>query len=146
MARNRFEDPSGALTAYDWQVNHSEEEEGGQSREVDHTANTGLTGLVRQQGAADPIMLSYKGTILHRAQVVQMLRWWEACRTRTVFFQDYAGDRYEVVITSFKPQRLRTEHNPRDSASAPLWYWKYTLVMEVVTNLAGPYAEAGVTP
>lgn len=145
MARNRFEDPAGSLTAYDWRINHSEEDEGGQSRQVEHTANTGQTGLVRQQGASDPLTLNYKGTILHKAQVVEMLKWYEACRTRTIYFQDFAGDRYEVLITSFKPTRLRAAKNNADT-DAPLWYWKYTITMEVVTILSGTYAEAGVTP
>lgn len=146
MARNRFEDPAGSLSPYDWRVNHSEEDEGGQSREVDHTANTGLTGLVRQQGAAEPSILSWKGTILHRAQVVEMLKWFEACRTRTILLRDFAGDTYEVLITSFKPQRLRAAKNNSDYSNAPLWYWKYSITMEVVSFLGGTYAEAGVTP
>lgn len=146
MARNIFSDPAAVLSDYSWRINHSEEEEGGQSRDVDHTANTGLTGLVRQQGAAEPAILQYKGTILHRAQVVEMLKWFEACRTRTIIFQDFAGDRYEVLITSFKPQRLRAAKNNSDYANAPLWYWKYSMTMEVLTFLTGVYAEAGVTP
>jgi hypothetical protein len=142
---NVFEDPAGQLAPYAWQINHAEEDESGVERQIEHSANTANTGLVRQQGDDSPLTFEYSGTILHRAQLVAMLAWYRACRTRTIYFHDFAGDSYEVLITAFKPTRQRTLRNPRDRANAPLWFWRYKLTMEVVRIIDGPYAEAGIT-
>lgn len=140
--RNRFIDHRDG-TSYSWPVNHSEEERMGKERQVDHGAPTGNLGLVRQQGESGPMVLQLSGTIFHAAQHAAMWTWFEKCQSRTIDFEDFAGDTYEVLITSFLPRRQRTLSNPRDK-TIPLHYWSYTISMEVIAFKSGPLV--GVTP
>ena len=130
--RNTFIDPAGARPDYDWAINHSEEGEFGKARNIEHGANTANTGFVRQQSDAGPLTISVTGTILAKAQVQEMIAWFNLCETQTIYFTDFAGDQYEVTITSFKPTRHRTIRNPRDFANAPYWFWRYEMTMDVV--------------
>lgn len=159
MARfpNIFSDPGGPLGTWAWPINHNEEEESTRSLAIEHTANTAQgvgqpnaagTGLVRQQGDPQPLTLRYSGSIMRREHFVEMLKWTEACRTRTIHFTDFAGEKYEVLITSFQPRRVRVMKNRGGQAGTPesLYYWNYSIEMEVVTFIDGVYSEAGVTP
>lgn len=144
MARNIFTDPASVRAPYSWAINHSEEEEFGKERTITHGANTGGTGLIKQQSDDSPLVWQFSGTILSEAQVTEMIAWWQLTESQTIYFTDYAGDEYEVIITSFKPTRHRTIRNPRDFANAPLWYWKYEIKMEVIRVISGPWV--GVSP
>jgi hypothetical protein len=137
MARNRFSDPRTGQF-YDWPINHSDEDQFGRDRGVTLEANTGNVGLVKQQGDLTPLTLRLQGTILTRAQYQAMLNWFALCNTQSINFTDFAGDSYEVTITSFMPVRKRTLRNPRDPG-APLWYWTYTIEMMVLTVLSGAW-------
>lgn len=139
MARNRFTNPLDG-TFYDWQVNHSEEQTLGRTRSFDHTAPTSGNGLIRQQGDDPPMVIHLQGTILHKAQHTQMVNWFNLSRTQTIYFTDFTGDQYEVVITSFLPVRKRTVKNPKDYANAPYWYWTYDIEMEVVRFIASDWS------
>jgi hypothetical protein len=142
--RNRFQDPNGVRSAYEWELGHFEEEETSKRRNIEHGANTANTGLVRQQGDDTPLVLKYSGTILVKAQLVEMLAWWQLCADQTIYFRDFAGDEYEVLISAFSPTRHYTIRNPRDFANAPHHFWRYTIEMEVVRIIAGTFA--GVSP
>lgn len=145
MARNRFSDPNAVRATYDWPVNHSDEEQFGKQRSLEHGALTGDGGgLVAQQSDSQPLTLRWSGTIFHESQVTEMIAWWELCETQTVHISDFAGDSYEVTIVNFNPVRKRTIRNPRDFANAPFWYWTYELDMEVVRVIDGVWS--GVTP
>lgn len=143
---NKFSDPGGPLADYQWEINHNEEEQSGKTRNIEESANTAGTGLVKQQGDDGPLRFEYSGSILRETQLTTMLKYFQACKTRTVIFTDFAGDQYEVLVTSFQPTRKRTLRNPRDQANAPLHYWTYKIALEVITILVGPYADAGITP
>lgn len=143
---NLFQDPAAILPDYSWAINHDTEDANDRSRAIDHTANTGETGLVRQQGDPTPLTFTYSGTILQQDQLVKMLKYEQACSTRTILFTDFALDKYEVTITSFKPQRVRAAANSKGGTTNPLWYWKYTLTMEVISIREGVYQAAGATP
>lgn len=143
---NQFQDPAGTLPTYSWEINHDAEDEGGKSRNITVTANTGRTGLVRQEGDETPLTLSYSGTFFSKNQLVRMLRYWEACSTRTIRFVDFLGDTYGVLITDFRPLRKRVVRNPRDQANAPGVIWTYKIVMQVIDIISGPYDDADVTP
>lgn len=145
MARtaNRFINPATAVE-YAWAVNHREEDDGGQERSIERGAPTGAVGLVRQQGDESPLTFRYKGTILTEAQLETMIDWYVLCRTQTIYFRDFAGDEYEVVITGFKPRRIAVVQNKRDLVNAPLWKWEYEIAMEVLTVRSGPWV--GITP
>lgn len=139
MARspNIFTDPTTG-EQYLWEINHSDEDDSGRDRSITTEANTGNVGLVKQQGELAPLTLRYSGTILTRAQLAQMLAWYAKCETHSIYFTDFAGDSYEVLITAFHPKRLRTMRNPRDPG-ARLWYWTYTIEMTVLRVLAGAW-------
>jgi hypothetical protein len=139
---NRFTDRQTGET-YDWHINHAEEEEGGRAREITLSGNTSGLGLVRQQGAQQPLTLRWAGAILHREQFVAMWHWFGLCELRTIFLRDFHGDEYEVVITNFDPSRVRGR-NPQDP-SIPLHYWKYTIEMQVLQVISGDLAGV-VTP
>lgn len=143
MSRNIFTNPRNN-DSYDWEINHSDEAAVEKERQIEHGANTANTGMVKQQAGTTPMVLQLQGTILHEAQLVEMLAWFELCEDQTIHFTDFAGDKYEVIITKFNPTRHRTIRNPRDFANAPYWYWKYEMEMEVVTILDGVWE--GVTP
>lgn len=137
MPRNVFTNPANGQT-WAWPINHSAEQEVGRDRGVTFEANSANTGLVKQQGALAPLVLRYEGTILDPAQLQAMLAWQALCETQTIYFTDFAGDSYEVLITSFRPTRKRTLRNPRHPEL--LHYWTYSIELTVVRILAGVYA------
>jgi len=139
----RFTNPQNAAI-YDFAINPAEEEPFGKRRNVEHSAPTGLTGLVRQQGEDQPLVLKASGTILQESQLTTMIAWFQLCRSQTIYLRDHASDSYEGIISAFEPTRKRTIRNPRDPVNAPLHYWTYDLEFEVVRIIAGPWA--GVTP
>jgi hypothetical protein len=145
MARNRFFNPATNET-YAWPVNHNEEEETAKARNITRTAPTSGYGLVRQQGDDGPFLLKLSGTILDRAQLVAMWRWYAICRAQTIRFIDFDDQSYEVQITDFAPRRVRKAIAPRRDPSAPTHYWTYTITMEVYAFIAGDMVGAGVTP
>ena len=140
MARNVFTDPKTG-DVYPWAINHAEEQEVGRDRAIDFEANTGNVGLVKQQGELTPLVLRYSGTILTRAQLVEMNSWFARCEERSVRFTDFAGDSYEVLISSFKPTRKRAALNRRGGTEAPLWYWTYSIELLVLSVLAGTWED-----
>lgn len=150
MARipNRFHDRAGMLADYLWAINHNEESNFGKSTAIEHTANTGQTGHVRQQGTAEPLKISLKGTALTDEQDTEFWRWWAACNTppnrRTIFFTDVAGAQYEVIITGYDSPRQRVARNPRQ-VDKP-WTHVWSMEMEVINIISGPLADAGVAP
>lgn len=142
MARNNFTDPATAKS-YDWQINHTDEGQFGKTRQISESANTANTGLIKQQGDTGPLIIKVTGTILHKHQIEEFIDWYQLCENQTILFKDFAGEEYEVIITSFQPVRKRTVKNPRDFANAPLWYWTYELDMEVISVRSGVWS--GVT-
>lgn len=143
MARNVFTDPAGVRGGYSWDYNHSDEGETGMDAAVQATANTAGVGFVLQQDEPSPRTLSYTGTILKRAQLVQMLQWTHLSQQHSIYLTDFAGDKYEILITSFRTARKRGR-NRRDPTGAPMWYWTFTLEALVLRDIIGPYAEAAL--
>lgn len=134
--RNTFRDPATGRE-YAWQVNHSEEEAVGLERPVEVKGRTG-GGYVVQQGADGAIRLRVSGVILHQQQFNEMRDFVLLCKQRTIHFTDFAGDKGEVLITSWQPTRHRTIRNPRD-ASIPLHYWRYTMELTLIRPIAGSW-------
>jgi hypothetical protein len=132
--REQFRDPAGLMGAipnpYPFEVNHTEEEAVDQTRNLTRQAVTTGPKFVLQQGESMPRTMRYTGTILTPEQLAAMQAYYDACETRTIFFRDVSGAEYEVLITRFAPQRRRTLRNPR--APSLLWFWTYTLEMEVI--------------
>lgn len=141
--RDKFTDPATGKS-YEWGTGHAEEDPIGKTRAVSLSANTGNTGLVKQQGDTTPLVLKYKGTIRHKHQLEEFWKWYELCETQTIHFTDFAGEEYEVIITNFLPQRKPTVHNPADFPNMPLWYYTYELSLEVISVISGVLVD--VTP
>jgi hypothetical protein len=141
--KDAFIDPRLAFT-YEWHIGHETEASIGKKRNISHSANSQNTGLVRQQGDVSPLILKYEGKILHLKQYEEMWRFYELCETQTIYYRDYMGEEYEVLITEFSPQRTPTVKNPKDFANAPRHFWKYTIEMEVVRVISG--ALSGLSP
>lgn len=141
MARtpNVFTDPATGLT-YAWPLNHNEEGDIGKSRQMADGAPTSNIGLIPQQGAATPLILNWKGTILKRDQLVQMIAWYQLCEFHSIYVSDAAGNQYEVLISDFTAQKKPAARNPQDPVNAPTWYWTYTITMRVLRVLAGEWA------
>lgn len=133
---NEFINPENS-DKYAWEINHSEEGEAGVARSITMGANTAGTGLVRQQADDQPLTFQLIGTIFKESMVEEFIKWYKLCKNQTIFFKKYSGDEYEVSITEFKPTEKKTLHNPKDFANAPLWYWGYTMTIEVITVRSG---------
>lgn len=134
--RDKFTNPKNS-ESYEFDIGHSSEEPTSKTRQISNSANTANTGLIMQQGDVQPLLIKYAGTILKASQHKEMWRWYQLCQNQTIFFTDYAGNEYEVVITDFAPKREPTVKNPRDFTNAPLHFWKYTITMHVVRVIKG---------
>jgi len=141
--RDTFIDPLTGFE-YQWKIGHDEESAVGKSRPINHSGNTAGTGLIRQQGEPGPLTLKYSGKILHLSQYKEMWRFYQLCESQTIYYKDFFGEEFEVVITQFEPVRKPTVKNPKDFANVPLHYWTYTITMEVVKVRAG--ALVGLSP
>lgn len=141
MARlaQKFVNPANG-DEYTWPVNHSDENEAGVARQVTTSANTGNNALVMQQGDEQPLVFQIAGTIFAKSQLEAFKNWYLLCRTQTIDWHKYTGDVYAVQITSFKPKEQRVVRNPKDSANAALWIWKYTMELTVVSVKSGVWA------
>jgi hypothetical protein len=133
---NRFTNPQDA-TFYDWEINHSEEGEAGVARTITRGGKSSGTGLVRQQADDQPMVFQFQGTIFKKSHLEEFIKWYVLCKSQTIFFKKYSGDEFEVIITEFKPVEKKTLRNPKDFANAPLWYWTYTMTIEVITVRSG---------
>jgi hypothetical protein len=151
---NQFIDPVTNET-WNWQVNHKDETGGGSTsansglqRNFTYSSPTSNIGLIRQQAAATPLTLGYKGTFLKRVQHQEFLRWWTKCEFYSIFLRDFAGELYEVMITGYNPQRKPVAINPQDpgdpSTHAPLWVYDFEIDMDVISFLSGDYHNAYV--
>ena len=91
--RDTFVDPKTG-DSYEWDIGHTDEEPNGKSRQISESANTGNTGLVKQQGDTQPLVNKYSGTILTLDQFEEMWHWFNLCETQTVIFKDFAGEEF----------------------------------------------------
>lgn len=129
---NTFTDPRTS-DEYAWERNHSPDgvDARGFTRQIDHGATVGGLTVVRQQGADQPMTLSYRGVILEQDHHDAMVGWARLGRLQTIYFEDVLGDKFEVLVTSFQS----TPYSLSQAAHA----WEYTLEMEVITVLAGTW-------
>lgn len=128
--RERFRDGAGLLATYEFEINHWEEEDTDQRRNIARTAPTSGMGFVRQQGESTPQTLKYSGTIMTTTQFTAMQAYYEACSSRTVFFRDYLGNEVEVLITAFATRKQPVLGQNRDPSLKHIW--KYRLEMEMI--------------
>lgn len=122
---------------YAWPVNHTTEEAFGKARSYEHTSPTSGVGLVRQQGDDQPLTLQLSGTILTRGQEAAFVNWFELSRTQSIYWVDWTGASYEVLITSYQPRRERVMLNPRDRGMDYIVRW--SMQLEVLAVISGPW-------
>lgn len=138
--RDAFIDPApGGLGTYEFQVGHSDEDEFGNGRAIAVTSNTLGEVAVRQQGDEEPMVLTLRGTILHRNQHEVFVMFYRKSAVNTIIFRDFYGEEFEGVIQSYKSQRKRTLRNPRDP-SISRHYYTYVIVFHVVKVKTGAFA------
>lgn len=158
MPRNAFINPAGTAvpgwpgsagdgwnangSRWDWLINHGweGEEEMGIARSIEASATVDGTGVVRQQGAETPLRLVRRGTILAPAQHAAMTAWARLARSQTIYYEEFNGDSYEVLIVAFRSHKEGVMANPRGGADAPMHLWRYTIEMDVLNVLAGTWA------
>lgn len=139
--RNRLFD-AAVPTDYSWLVNHSAEGALSHRRAVTHGAQNPDVGLVRQQGPSDSLVLKVQGTILDESQKAQFDAFWAACAHRALFYEDWPGDSYEVVLVNWDCRRVRTPANPRHTELD--YVYAYSLDLEVVTVFSGAESRVGL--
>lgn len=132
---NQFIDPTGIQPPYTWAINHDTMDPGGRRRTTAQTAVTSGIGIVRQQGSETPLGMTLKGTILTEIQRLQFVGWWTLCRTQTIYFYEFSGEQYEVIITDYNDVKVRVAYNKND-ATIPYHVYTYTLVMDIIQTLS----------
>lgn len=145
VVKNKFTDPATG-TDYVWLINHSEEDPMEKRRDITRSGKTALTGLTRIQGEESPMVLRLKGTILHASQNQMFWDLWEKCADQTLYFTDFNGEQFEVLITGYVPTRTRVLRNVNDVANMPHHIIKYELELEVIRFISGVLATEGVSP
>jgi hypothetical protein len=140
--RNYFINPATA-EQYAWLLNHEDKGDEGteKKRSITTTANTGNVGLIRQQSSDEPLILKRKGKIIDTTQEKEMWRWFQLCKTQTIYFVEFNEDAYEVQITDLKMKRIGAA---RVRSGEP-YFVEYEIEMEVYTVLTGVLASAGIS-
>lgn len=144
---NAFVNPADSVR-YTWPRNHDVEgaEQAGLTRPVERTATTSGVGVVRQQGPAEPMQLVRTGVILTPAHHDHMVAWTKLGQDQTIYYEDAAGDSYEVLVTGFKSAPFSVGRNNLGGTIAPQHAWRYTLEMDVVAVLTGTWTSTTLTP
>lgn len=136
---NSFVDPKGIVAQYFWPINHNDMDPSGRQRTITATAPSAGFGLVRQQGVDQPMSLNLKGDILHEAQRIAFIQWWALCDQQSVYFYEFSGEQYEVMITNFAETKMPLARNLADP-TIPFHMYNYSLDMDVLNILSGPWA------
>lgn len=134
MAKNIMYDPATATT-YTWLVNHTEQDGPGRQRsfQSDARARQGY-GVIEVEGDLPPLYLTLKGRILHESQYVAF---WDFFDLHNTFhFTDEDGNKYEVTMVSFEPNKRRCFYNPADS-NMRRHTWEYTMKLRVYAIISG---------
>lgn len=146
LANNRcaFINPANA-EVYEFHINPEPEGEDTAQleRSIETTANTGNTGLVRQQSDNKPFKRKIKGAMLTVAQELAFWKWWQLCKSQTIFFVDAFGAAFEVQIILLNMPHVGTGQRLSEGQK---YFIKWEMELETYNFLAGPMAEAGVTP
>lgn len=135
---NQFIDPNGVAPTYAWTINHEEEEEVQNSRQMASGAPVSDIGLIPQQGAPFPLVFQWKGTLFTQGDKDIMDAWFALCETQSIYLTDFTGSAYEILITDWNVQRVGVAWNRRGQVP---WLWKYTIIIRVLTVLEGDWAD-----
>lgn len=145
--QNRFSDPATGAT-YDWHTNHNPtgEELTGKNRAIARTPNTSTTGVVLTQGDDGSYSIRLSGQMDMRAQLRAFWHWYELTKTQSIYFRDFDGQVFEVIIDTLQTKRVGKLGPSGRDPSVPHHYWEYTIGMTVIDFISGDMADMGVTP
>jgi hypothetical protein len=135
---NTFLDPAGVREAYQWPLNHEEEEQVQNSRQMGSGAPTNDISLIPQQGAKFPLIFQWKGKLFTQHDKDEMDAWYRTCDAHSIFLSDAAANVYEVLITDWDAQR-KTGYNPRGNGLP--FFWEYTITFHVLTVIDGDWSH-----
>jgi hypothetical protein len=144
MTQATFTNPANGNT-YVWPVNPHSEATAQRLRQIERTSNTGNVGATKQQGDDGPHILDFEvnvrstPTSTTAAMETALWQWYVLARKQTIYFTDWTGDKYEGQIIAMQRQRQLGPVNGSGWAV-------YQVLFEVYAFLAGPLADAGVTP
>lgn len=143
--QNRFRNPATG-TVYNWHTNHDPqgEEMAGKSRAVTRVSNTSSSGVVLQQGEDGSYVIKLSGRIDMRAQFVQFWTWFKLSKTQTIYFRDFDGQEFEVMVTALQTKRVGKLGPSGRDPSVPHHTWQYSIEMTVIDFLSGDLADVGL--
>lgn len=130
-------DPLCPGGVYTWSINHTEEEEVQNSRQMADGAPTSDIGLMPQQGTPYSLVFQWKGTIFNPLDKFVMDAWYGLCNSQSIYLTDFTGARYEVLITDWDVQRKGVAANKR-GGNIP-WLYSYTIIIRVLNVIAGDW-------
>lgn len=141
MAYGRVQliDPAGALATYSWDVNYNTEDGFNARRELEVTPNTAGTGFIVQQGADQPMAISFSGKFTKPDQHRQFIAYYAKCKFQSIYFRDFETQLYEVMMTAYLPKRTRAARNPRGGEQAKFHYYEYSMEMTVLRVISGDW-------
>lgn len=134
---NIFQDPAGVKAEYVWTLNHTEEEEAQNSRQMADGAATNNIGLIPQEGAPYPLVFQWKGSLFTQSDKDEMDSWFALCAAQSIYLTDFSGSSYEVLITDWDVQRV-PGFNRRGGLP---WFWKYTITFRILTVRSGDWSS-----
>lgn len=135
---NTFIDPAGVKATYQWTINHSDEEEVQNSRQIAHGAPTSDIGLIPQQGEPYPLVFQWTGTLFTQSDKNEMDSWYALCEDQSIYLQDFDGNQYEIIISDWNVKRKPVAWNHRGQVP---WLWTYTIIIQVLTVLSGDWSD-----
>lgn len=135
MRHNAFFDPATGVS-YQWPRNNSKVEKAERSRALTELAPTaaGWQDGVRpalQQNLEAPEVLVLTGRVWDVDQVRVFSDFLRITKRRTVIFEEFSGERYEVLLDSLEPKRIPVVRAPNGGR----YVWEFSLQMEIVNRI-----------
>lgn len=142
--RDTLIDPApGGLGTYAFDINHLEEDEYGNERQLTVTRNTSDGIAMTQQGDSAVQTKVLKGTILKESQHAALAAFAKKSGrldpTNTLIYRDFYGEEFEVLIQSYKVTPVRLSQNRRDPTMRRHKI-TYTLVLLIINVRNGAFA------
>lgn len=147
-----FTNPADGST-YVWPLNPAwdVESRGGsgfqqRQRQIERTSNTGNIGATRQQGDEGPFVVHWEFPVMSAAHETELWRWYQLCKTQSIYLSDFAADVYEGQIITLGRAREGVLGGLPGDVGLRGFYVHYTFEFEVWRFVSGVLASAGVRP
>lgn len=141
--RDTLIDPApGGLGTYEFEINHQDEEEYGNERQLTVTRNTADGIAITQQGDSAVQQRTLTGTILTKDQHEKLAAFTKKSGrldpTNTLIFRDFFGEEYEVLIQAYRVKPVGVMRNPRDPGMRK-HILRFTMVLLIIDVKNGPF-------